>query len=248
MKHWVQIMAVLPLVAALSCTGTKLAREDVADTGPEPASFLLGAGDEISVKVWRNDDLQRTVKIDPAGNVQLPLAGEVPASGVTVSQLRQEVAARLSKYIVDPVVDISIVDVKGNKIYILGEVKTPGSVVMTAPMLVWEAIADVGGLTTDANQRHVLLVRSAGDKAHVSSMKLKMKTAVKDGKLDTAQYLKRGDIVYVPPSKIANVERFMTRFGNIISPIVTLERGIIFLPDVEAALKNEDQREVIIAQ
>ncbi len=45
--------------------------------------FILGVGDEVSISVWRNDDLKRTTKINPSGNILLPLAGTIKASGLT---------------------------------------------------------------------------------------------------------------------------------------------------------------------
>lgn len=47
-----------------------------------------------------------------------------------------------------------------------------------------------------------------------------------------------GDILYMPPSKIANIENFMTRINNIISPILSIERGIIFWPQLVEALEG----------
>ena len=90
---------------SMESDGTRVVKtESVQQTSP----FILGPGDEIVVKVWRNDDLTRQIQLDPSGNLQFPLVGEIKASGLTVAQLRMKMASLLSEYIVDPQVDINL--------------------------------------------------------------------------------------------------------------------------------------------
>jgi len=203
-------------------------------------SSILGSGDEIIINVWRHDDLKRTVQIDPSGNIYVPLAGKVEASGLTISQLREKIAFGLSKYIIDPQIDINVSNLKSRKVHILGEVKSAGTFTLDQKMLVWEAISQAGGFTTDANQKNVLLVRNENGVARVAA--LNIHDMLKTGKIDQNIYLKSGDVVYVPPSFIANLERFMQRFNNIISPLINLERGIILGQDAYDVLTGEYDR------
>lgn len=249
MTNYFKAFLLLMLLATVSCSGDqKESRNEIVvqkflekDTKmiPPPPS-VLGAGDELTFNVWRHDNLERTVQIDPAGNIQLPLAGEIKASGLTISQLREEVSLRLSKYLVNPQVDISVSNLKSQNIYVLGEVNSPGSFVLDRRMLAWEAISQAQGFTTDANKEAVLLVRSENGFARIIALNLDINEIFEDGVPLKDFILRNGDLLYVPPSAIADFERFMNRLNNILSPILNIERGIIMSQDVRNVLKGKE--------
>jgi len=254
-KYW-QIIWVLSFFLIFSCSAHMKAKDgsgikEVTDRQEEtspPSPYILGSGDEITINVWRNDDLKRTVQIDPSGNIYLPLAGEVQASGLTISQLRKKITLRLSKYLIDPQVDIYVSTLKSQNVHILGEVKNPGSFSLDKKMLVWEGISKAGGFTNDASEKKVLLVRSEKGVAKVTALDLDIRGMLRNGKLDRNVYLENGDIIYVPPSFIADLEKFMVRFNNIISPLLSIGRGIVLWEEVIDVLSGEEpRREVIIA-
>lgn len=249
-----KIIWLLLLLLVMSCSGHKIVKEggaekgivDKKETAFPTSSLILGSGDEIAINVWRHEDLKRTVQIDPSGNIYVPLAGEVKASGLTISQLSEKIASGLSKYLIDPHVDINVYSLKSRKVHILGEVKSPGTFILDQKMLAWEAISQAGGFTTDANQKKVLLVRNENGAARVTA--LNIHDMLKTGKIDQDIHLRSGDVVYVPPSFIANLEKFMLRFNNIINPFITLERGIILGPEAVDVLRGkETERDVIVS-
>ena len=134
----IQFFLVSLLLLIISCSGHQH-NQDIKDSetlptpggqeqknNPEPYQFVLGVGDEVTINVWRHDDLKRSVTIDPQGNIYLPMVGEIMASGMTISDLRQAITIRLSKYIKNPTVDINASVIQSQKYYMLGEVKTPG--------------------------------------------------------------------------------------------------------------------------
>ena len=254
MKHWRIIWFLLLLLLVVSCSGHKIVKEggaekeivDKKETAFPASSFILGSGDEITFNVWRHEDLKRTIQIDPSGNIYVPLAGKVEASGLTISQLSEKIASGLSKYLIDPHVDINVSSLKSRKIHILGEVNSPGTFILDQKMLTWEAISQAGGFTSDANEKGVLLVRNEKGVARVAA--LNIHDMLKTGKIDQDIHLRSGDIIYVPPSFVANLERFMQRFNNIISPFISLERGIILGPEAVDVLRGkETERDVIVS-
>ncbi|MBN2570371.1 MAG: polysaccharide export protein [Deltaproteobacteria bacterium] len=247
--RYLQIIWLLPVLLIVSCSGNPIIKGIPGEQGSvveagekdktqETFRFILGPGDEIAVKVWRNDDLARTLQVDPSGNVQIPLAGELKASGLTISQLREEVTLRLSEYIVDPQVDIVVSDLKNLKVHVLGEVKSPGSFAWRSGMLAWESISQAGGFTTDADEKNILLVRNENDKAVIKALNLNK--MLKGENLTQNICLRNGDLVYVLPTFIANVERFMQRFYNIINPFVALESGIVLYPSARDVLRGKE--------
>jgi len=208
---------------------------------------------QVNIKVspiqsLKMDDLSLSTKIGSNGKLTFPLIGDVQVAGRGVFALRDEIQQRLSKYLVNPQVRIDVSAVVSHKVHVLGEVKSPGTFILDHKILAFEAISRAGGFTTDANEKNVLLVRSEKGIAKVTALSLDIREIVKDGKLAQNIYLKNGDIIYVPPSLIANIERFMVRFHNIINPFVTIERGIILAPEAVDVLRGEERRrEVIVA-
>lgn len=232
-------------LSAISCSSIHPSDSDIQIDKPlaqkavdSPSQFILGVGDELSINVWRHDTLGRSISIDPAGNITLPLVGDIQATGLTPIELRDTIAARLSTYIVNPRVDVNVKVVKSKQVYVLGEVTTPGIIVLDHQILFWEAIAKSGGFTNDANQKTVLLIREDKNMVRVSVLNLDIIEQISNRLMERPIYLRDRDIIYVPRSVISNIEKFMTRLNNIISPIVSIENAIIFEPEVINALKG----------
>jgi polysaccharide export outer membrane protein len=252
--RYLQITWLLIFLSVVSCASTKSAGSldsgDVLAVGQtaadnSPAPYLLGPGDEVSIRIWRNDDLNRTVKIDPSGNIYLPLAGEIKAAGITIPELRKDIAIRLSKYLVNPQIDVNTTAVSSRKVYVLGEVRSPGTFYLEQNMPPWEAISRAGGFTEDANRDSLLLVRGENGAARVSLVAMNMEKIFNDGGVLTDSRLRNGDILYVPETDIAELERFMKRLNNILIPIITIERGIIFGPQVSDALHGKGKNVIV---
>lgn len=227
-------LAGLSLLALVSCKSSPTPSMPTA--AGKSHAIVLGGGDEVSFNVWRNPDMTRTLTIDPAGNVSIPLAGEIHAAGLTVPQLKEEAARRLARYLKNPQVDISVTTLRSRKFHVLGEVHSPGTFAMNQTMYVWEAIPKAGGVTEDANESRVLLVRKEGGDGKVTVVDIR--EAIREGTFDESLILASGDVVYVPPSAIANIESFMIRLNNILNPILGLEKGIVLAPDVADVLNN----------
>jgi len=215
----------------------------------DSSEFTLGPGDQIAISVWRNVDLDRSVTLDPSGKIRIPLAGEIDASCMTVSQLNKEIEARLSKYIDNPFVDINVTSISSRKIHVMGEIRSPGTFSYTEQIPAWEAVSKAGGFTDDANNKNLLLVRVKGGEASISLLELDFEKIFETGMIKGNYYLQNGDILYVPETNIASVEKFMIRLNNIITPIYTIERMIYLAPDVIDILSGKEiKRQTTIAQ
>src|SRR3989304_3642446 len=100
------------------------AQEPVADINL--SNYMLGPGDKVEIKVYRNDDLNFTLTIDPSGKISYPLLGDVQAAGFTVFELRDYITNGLSKFFKHPQVLVNLTGYQSNKITVLGGVSTPG--------------------------------------------------------------------------------------------------------------------------
>lgn len=233
----VTIMFAALLLSGCSSTGKSknLAEETVpTTTKPETSEPILGVGDTIDIVVYRNDDLKKIIKIDKSGKIMFPLIGDVQVAERTVYNVRDELQTRLAKYIVNPHVIINITGTQSQKVLVLGEVKNPGMLTLDVDFVITDAIAKMGGPTNDAKTSDVYVIRRAVAKQEASGkpelLRFDMKGAFRSGDFKDNVLLKNGDIVYVPPTAMTDVARFMSKVGAIIGPVVTTETGIILWP------------------
>ncbi|MBI5232897.1 MAG: polysaccharide export protein [Deltaproteobacteria bacterium] len=206
--------------------------------------ITLGPEDEVEIKVWRNEDLNGIYKISSSGRLYIPLVGMIEASGKSAFELRQGIVDELSKYIVDPQVIIKVVSYESRKIYILGEVERPGVFQMESSMDLFGALAKAGGFTDDANDKKVFLIRGGLQSGDVKVFN--MKAYLEKADMSQNKLLERGDIVYVPSSFIADVDKFFKHLEIILSPIVTAERAIILEPIAEDVLRGENPKNSVV--
>jgi polysaccharide export outer membrane protein len=174
-----------------------LAADDVkpaAGTPPGEAEYRLGAEDVIEVFVWKEPDLSTTVVVRPDGRISLPLANELEASGKTAAELQREITARLSKYAIQPVVNVMVKQVNSLKISVLGEVRRPDVYKIKNRVTVLDAIAMAGGFTDLARPNKVIVLRNAS--GGPQRIKVNIKQLV-DDETGAPLYLQTLDTVYV---------------------------------------------------
>ncbi|MCU0954443.1 MAG: polysaccharide export protein [Hyphomicrobium sp.] len=132
----------------------------MADGAPSSlgAAYRLGIGDKLKITVFGEDTLSGPVEVNAAGQVALPLAGDVPAEGKTLPQFRDAVTARLSDgYLKNPKVTVEISNYR--PIYVHGEVKNGGEFNYKTGLKLRDAVAMAGGYTYRANQSTFILIR-----------------------------------------------------------------------------------------
>ena len=119
-----------------------------ASTSP---AYVLGPDDEITVRVLDVDEIDGTAaRIDPSGNLDLPLVGKVKVAGESVSQLEAALTQKLAKYVRDPQVSVTVSDYKSQPVSVLGAVNTPGTYNLTGPTTLAQVLSKAGGLRNDA--------------------------------------------------------------------------------------------------
>ena len=126
------------------------------------AAYILGPGDQILIQVTDLDDFpNRALQIDPDGDVDLPLIGRLHASGLTLAQMKAELAVRLSKYITAPQIVLNLTQNQSTPVSVMGSVNTPGVHQLDGPKRLLEVISLSGGMRPDAGNE-VIVTRQAG--------------------------------------------------------------------------------------
>jgi polysaccharide export outer membrane protein len=158
--------------------------------------YLLNAGDVLGVSVWNEETLQKEVIILPDGRISFPLAGELEAKGKTVSELQAAIKVKLTEYLSNPVVTVSVLNVSGNTVHILGKVTNPGIFVMSQPLDATKALSLAGGLSPYAEENNIIVLRRNGDTQEVLPVRF---GSIKKGEsLETNILLKSGDVIVIP--------------------------------------------------
>jgi polysaccharide export outer membrane protein len=121
--------------------------------------YRIQPGDLLEISVWREDYLERDVVVQPDGKISFPLVGILIAAGTSVDAVQSLVAERLAQYIPDPVVTVSIKEINGNRVYVLGQVQNPGQFIMNPTIDVIQALALAGGTTPFAELNEIKILR-----------------------------------------------------------------------------------------
>ncbi len=174
--------------------GLTLAAASLGQTLPD---YKLHPGDKLMVGVYDDPKLlPQEITVAPDGKISYPLVGVLVVSGKTVDQIRAEIETRLKKYISDPVATVVVTDVKGNVVYVIGQVTKPGSIVMNPTISVLQALSIAGGGNPYAKLDGIIILRSTGGVQRVLPFKYTQVAAGRD--LEQNVQLESGDVVVVP--------------------------------------------------
>lgn len=163
--------------------------------GPE---YLIGPEDVLEIVVWRNAELSRQVTVRPDGKISLPLIGELAASGLTPEELRAQIVERLKEYQQSAVVASVIVQtVNSYKVFILGQVQSPGSYALKSRTTVLQALSLAGGFSQFASKNKIVLIRKRPDGLD-EKIQVKFNDLVYDEQSRANEFLRPGDTIFVP--------------------------------------------------
>ena len=114
-------------------------------------AYVIGTQDEVSVRVLDFEEIKETpVRVDLRGEITLPMIGRVRAAGLTAEQLEIELKTKLSKYLLQPEVTVTLTAYRSQPVLVLGSVKTPGSIQLEGRKTLFEVISLAGGIAPDA--------------------------------------------------------------------------------------------------
>lgn len=166
------------------------------ETGPVRAPYLVNPGDILSVTVWKEEDLARQILIRPDGQFSFPLAGQVQAEGKSIEEIQALLTERLTRFIPEPVVTVATLEIRGNKVYVLGQVARPGEFQVNPNVDVMQALSMAGGTTPFAQLDDIKVLRRDG--AVLSAIPFKYSEVEKGKRLQQNIVLQAGDVVVVP--------------------------------------------------
>jgi polysaccharide export outer membrane protein len=148
------------------------------------------------VVFWRDADMSGDVTVRPDGKITLPLIGEIDALGLTPDVLKTRIEQAASKFQNDVSVAVVVRQINSRKVFITGQVASPGAYPLTAPRTVMQVIALAGGLTEFADKKKISIMRT--ENGRPVSFKLNYNEVAQGKNLEQNILLKPGDTVVVP--------------------------------------------------
>ena len=188
------------LVAFLSPVLPSTAQENTAHLTAQKylQEYVIERNDLLSITFWQQPSLNAQARVAGDGAISLPMIGQVRAAGYTAATLEQEIVRQFSSYNAKITqATISILEFGSKKVYISGQVATPGKYTFAAMPTLWQALLEAGGPLETANLDQVTMVRGSGEEAG-RVITIDVAGALNRQALDDLPKVAPGDIVYVP--------------------------------------------------
>lgn len=132
--------------------------------------MTLAPGDRVSVVVFQHAETstpEEGVRLDPEGRIDLPLVGPVEIAGLTLDEARARLVTELERYVRKPQVALNLIEPRGRRVYVFGEVEKPGAYPIDRPLSALQTLSLAGGFRPGADREHVALLRGSRDELEV---------------------------------------------------------------------------------
>ncbi len=189
------LLLLLPLAAYAQGEKDALSQKQAqGEVIADSSQYVIGPEDTLYVHVWKEETLSRTVPVRIDGKISLPLIDEIQAAGLTPLQLKENLIKRFRDFVDIPNVSVIVMEANSFKVFVSGQVKTPGVVRLRSETSILQLIPMVGGFTDWANEKKVLVIRKEGGQERRITINYKR---IVNGK-DPNFVLKSGDTIIVP--------------------------------------------------
>jgi polysaccharide export outer membrane protein len=188
-----------------------------------PIRLALVPGDVVEVKFFYTPNLDESQTVRPDGKIQLQLIGEVGVEGKTPGELRNELLELYTPHLKAPQIAVVVRSFQERRVFVGGQVLTPGIIEMPGEMDALEAVMQAGGFDLrEAEVRNVVIIRHRNGQRYGYSINLKPALM---GDETQPFYLEPNDIIYVPRTKIAKLNQWIDQHINKIIP----DTGLFFM-------------------
>lgn len=166
---------------------------------PEVLDYVIAPSDLLRFQVHQEEDLGREVRVSQGGNITLPLVGTVEIKGKTVGEAERHLTELYDRdFLVNPQINLSVLEYSQRRVSVLGYVNSPGFVVFPPEesMTLIDAISGAGGFQRNANTRNVILTRT-GEDGRTQRYTVDANEIIQ-GNTSFNWQLQRDDVIYVP--------------------------------------------------
>jgi polysaccharide export outer membrane protein len=189
-----------------------LEQANAISRGAAGGEYRLQPGDELDIRFYYNPELNTSVLIRPDGRISLPLANEVQAAGQTPAQLSQRLRSAYEKELRRPELTVIVRSFNSQKVFVGGEVASPGVIQALGPLTVLQSVTQAGGFKETARLNEVLVIRRDPSQPDPIVIPVDIASVVDGTQTNQDIALMPFDVVYVPKSPIANVNKFVDQY------------------------------------
>jgi len=202
----------------------------------QPVRYTLGPDDVIEITIMRHPEFSGTFPINLEGKIQFKFVGDLVVTGLTKKELEQKIQQVIGNYVINPEVNVTILEYRSKVIYVVGEVGAPGKYFMRADAIpVREAVVAAGLPTLAAAMRRCRLVtpekHSNGKIKNVDLYAILYGGNLKDN-LD----MSNGDVLYVPATIMSKIVRVISPVTNTVGTIASGPSSVQSGRDASSAL------------
>jgi polysaccharide export outer membrane protein len=159
-------------------------------------SYSIAPEDVLTIDVWKEPEISRTVPVRRDGKISLPLLDDVQAAGLTPTQLSSEIVEKLQASVLHPQVTVIVAQMSSQRIYILGQVNRGGAYPLVPEMKAMQALSIAGGFTPFANVKKIYVMRTENGEDKI--FRINYKEVVSGRNTEQNIHLKPGDTIVVP--------------------------------------------------
>jgi protein involved in polysaccharide export with SLBB domain len=207
---------------------TPLSQQSI-QTSPYPEQeYRIQVGDQLDIKFFYNPELNEQVTVRPDGRISLQLAPEIIVANLTPAQLKEVLTKKYAEEIPQPEIAVIVRSFNSQRVYVDGEVTKSGMVTLVGFTTVLQAISQAGGVKDTARTTEVIVIRRGADNKPLV-IPVNLDKAIDGTDMGQDIVLRPFDIVYVPKSPIANVNKWVDQYIRKNIPI-SISTGFGFYP------------------
>lgn len=162
---------------------------------PVPGDYVLGAGDEVQLRVWGSIDADLRLVIDRNGQVSVPKAGTFTLSGIKASELNAVMRAQISRYFNNFQVAATLGQLRSLPVFVVGQARKPGAYNLSSLSTLISALFETGGPAASGSLRNIQLIRD-----NKTITRLDLYQFITEGNTNADQRLLPGDVILIPPA------------------------------------------------
>lgn len=169
------------------------------DEPPTQLAYLIGAGDNININVWRNPEVSVSVPVRPDGKITTPLVEDLQAAGKTSTELARDIEKALEKYIQQPMVTVIVTSFVGpysQQIRVIGQAARPQALAYRQGMSLMDVLIAVGGITDFAAGNKANIIRTVDGTRR--AVPVRLHDLLRKGDISANVAVLPGDVLVIP--------------------------------------------------
>ena len=165
-------------------------------------NYIIGEGDVLSIYVYENEDLSKTVRVNADNSIRVPLLGEVNIKGLTVPKIASKLENLFADgYLINPQIDVFIKEFKSKTAVILGQIRSPGQYELPGKITFLEFVSKAGGLTPDAGNTATIKRKDSGTDT-TKKITIDLDKLIKEGDASVNLPIQNGDSIYISKADV----------------------------------------------